>query len=303
MYLISVRFTVSEMFEEVTKVFPDLISHLIKHDTYIAGGVFKSLVLDEVPNDWDFWFRSEEAKNKFVLALKDWQSTKACYLTNKDILKTSKISVLTDNAITLKLPKATIQFVLAQTGAPETVIGTFDFLHTKCYYDPVSGTMSCPTHDIINKKLKYTPSYHMPLNAMKRAIKFVKQGWDISDKEVDAIAKAIVGIDWKNPEVVKKQTKAYYNKPDDVAEPPPYIGSQDVPPQPTYWGAGLLQAPGPQPLTNFTVGQSWSFLRPESDRRETRTVTAIDSRTNEITITTGYEALSRPATNNDDLAF
>ena len=228
MDLISVRLSVSDMFEAVASVFPEELSALIKKETFIAGGVFKSLVLDETPNDWDFWFRNKEASEKFKELLDKTERTKSSYLTNHDNLKINKLLIKTDNAYTIKFPKAVVQFVFTEIGSPVDVVKNFDFKHAQCYYDPMSGTMSCPTQHIIGKKLIFTGAAKTPLNAMKRALKFVSQGWTIEDAEVDKIAKAITGINWSDPVVVKKQTKPYYAQPQTAQDVNPDIGRQRV---------------------------------------------------------------------------
>lgn len=213
MDLISVRMQVSELFDNVVNSFSDEISDLIKNKTYIAGGCFKSLVLDEPVNDYDFWFRDKESSLKFIELLKKEKHTKSSALTNRDNLKLDKITLVSDNAVTFKFPKAVVQFIVFNVGSPDEVVGKFDFLHTQCYYDPIAIVMKCPTHYIIGKTLFYNKHTPTSLSTLKRAFKFVKQGWQIEDQELEAITKTLVGVDWKDPKEVKKQTKGMYKTP------------------------------------------------------------------------------------------
>jgi hypothetical protein len=205
-----VRLKVDEIFEQVAGAFPEKLGTLIKEKTFIAGGCFKSMVLDEKVNDWDFWFKDKESVEEFKNLFKDLDFTKSSGLTNRDNLKIKKILVKTDNAFTLKFPKETIQFVFTNVGKPSEVVANFDFKHTQCFYDPVTGVVECNTYPMVVKELLYNAKTPTPLSSIKRAFKFVQQGWTLRDTELEKIVQGLVGVDWKQPEEVKKQTKGMY---------------------------------------------------------------------------------------------
>ena len=210
MDLFQVRMTVTEMVDVVTATFGDSMKEVFQNDVFLAGGVFKSLVLDETPNDWDFYFKTKEGLSRFLDFVSKNNYFQPTSLTNRDKIKSSKISLITDNAITFKFPKATIQFIIFETGKPEEIISRFDFLHTQSYYDPATAKLECPTQHIVGKELAFNPKAYTPLSAMKRMTKFIKQGWTISDEHVEALAQAIAGVNWKDPVEVKKQRRGMY---------------------------------------------------------------------------------------------
>jgi hypothetical protein len=223
--LIEVRMRVGEMFDNVVDSMPEELAELVKTQTYIAGGCFKSLVLDETVNDWDFWFRNVEAKDKFEKLFHNAEYTRSSNLTNRDRLRFSKLTKITENAFNFNFPKEKVQFVTTMVGSPSEVVYKFDFLHAQCYYDPMNKFLSCPTHFIINKELYFNPKTITPLSSLKRAFKFTKQGWNISDDQLENIVKSITGVDWKNPEEVKKQTKGMYKSPRPIMQEPDTVAT------------------------------------------------------------------------------
>lgn len=242
MDLFQVRLQVTEMCDSVADTFSEDLRTLIKNETFLTGGVFKSLVLDETVNDWDFYFKSDEAILKFLNLLTKETHTQSSPLTNRDKINFSKIRITTDNAVTFKLPKATIQFITFKAGRPKDIIGEFDFAHTLCYYDSLTADFVCPTHLIVGKQLRYNEKAYAPLSAMKRAFKFVKQGWNLPDNELEKITKSIVGVDWKDPEEVKKQTRGLYRQPP-VEEPLTARGTDPVPTGINQMGRALDDQP------------------------------------------------------------
>lgn len=213
MDILSVRFTVTELFDNVVHSFSGELSDLIKKEAFIAGGCFKSLVLDEPVNDYDFWFRSKEAADKFADLISKADKTASSPLTNRDNLKIANLMAKTDHAVTLSFPKEKVQFVRTFTGSPVEVVGRFDYYHTHCYFDPVSNFLSCPTAPIIAKSLLFNEKSDSPLQSMKRMGKFIAQGWTIGDIHIERIAKAISGVNWADPVVVAKQKSGFYEEP------------------------------------------------------------------------------------------
>jgi hypothetical protein len=255
--LISVRFKVSEMFDNVVDSMPDELATLIKEKTFIAGGVFKSLVLDEPVNDWDFWFRDEASRSKFVHLLDVKAQTKSTSITNRDNLKFGKMMKTSENAITFHFPKDKIQFVLTEVGTPNTLIDKFDFCHTQAFYDSITGELHCPTHFMIGKQLNYNRKYKLPLQALKRAFKFTKQGWTMGDEQINEITKAIVGVNWANDEVRKKQTKKWYDETASIRLPQSNDIEDDDFPMP--YATGVTTYTTPTPAAGLSRATSGAF--------------------------------------------
>lgn len=122
----------------------------------------------------------------------------------------------TENALTCKLlnnnrvVEKTIQFITRFTGSPEEVTGKFDFKHCQSYYDVKTTTFKVVETLITNKELLFNEKSPYPVNALKRMLKFVKQGWIIDDNQLLKISKGIALLDLTDPKVVQEQSTGLY---------------------------------------------------------------------------------------------
>lgn len=135
-------------------------------NAYLAGGCIASLVLGELPKDYDVWFENPEdfeaaisglAKNQFEVS--DHSSSKY--------------------AETFKYAGITVQLVQSRMGKPEVVVPQFDFKHTQSYMKR-DGTLVYDEAFILEKKLVFVPgNFSHPVNTMQRVNKFARRGYDI----------------------------------------------------------------------------------------------------------------------------
>lgn len=86
---------------------------------------------------------------------------------------------ISSNAITLSNG---IQIVVRFYGEPDQIHETYDFVHTKAYYDNNKKEVVIPKdvyEHVINKVLRYTGSKY-PVCSIFRVRKFVQRGWTIN---------------------------------------------------------------------------------------------------------------------------
>jgi len=103
---------------------------------FLTGGCIGSMLRNEPINDYDFYFRSQDAITafeKFIADRMDLVKDVSDYCTTKVEGK-----CITANAITLK---NTFQFIIGWVGHPDKVRAHFDYLHTTPYYDYYSNKL------------------------------------------------------------------------------------------------------------------------------------------------------------------
>lgn len=97
---------------------------------FLTGGCIGSVLRNEPINDYDFYFRIQDANiafHKFIANHMDLVKDVSDYCTTAVEGK-----CITANATTLK---NTFQFITGWVGRPDEVRAHFDYLHTTPYYD------------------------------------------------------------------------------------------------------------------------------------------------------------------------
>lgn len=158
-------------------VYDELRSHMDMSDamdkafldkSYIAGGAIVSLVLDEEPKDYDFWFTDYSAFLDSILAMKLEPTRRSKYSTSY-VLPSGK----------------EIQLVKSRIGQPADVAGSFDFKHTHCYYMPSRNELVYDEEFIKKKQLVFVPgNLCHPVNTFQRALKFVRRGYTMPNQSI-----------------------------------------------------------------------------------------------------------------------
>ena len=111
---------------------------------------------------------------------------------------------ISTNAITLS---NNIQIVIRFYGEPSEIHDTYDFAHTKAYYDYGKSELSIPANVyeyVINKTLFYTGSKY-PVCSLFRLRKFISKGWTINAGQILKICMQISELDLNNIEVLEDQ--------------------------------------------------------------------------------------------------
>lgn len=111
---------------------------------------------------------------------------------------------ISSNAITLS---DKIQIVVRFYGEPEQIHDTFDFIHTKAYFDLSGIGLVIPKEVyecVTNKTLKYTGSKY-PVCSIFRIRKFIKRGWHINAGQLLKMCLQISKLDLEDINVLEDQ--------------------------------------------------------------------------------------------------
>lgn len=111
---------------------------------------------------------------------------------------------ISTNAITLS---NNIQVIIRFYGEPDKIHETYDFEHTKSYYDFSDGVLSIPKsvyEAVINKTLIYTGSLY-PVCSVFRMRKFIKRGYTINAGQMLKMCMQISELDLNNIDILEDQ--------------------------------------------------------------------------------------------------
>ena len=111
---------------------------------------------------------------------------------------------ISSNAITLS---DGIQIVVRFYGEPSDIHDTYDFEHTKAYFDYGNKVLEIPKkvyECVVNKTLIYTGSKY-PVCSVFRLRKFINRGWKINAGQMLKICMQVSELDLMNIEVLEDQ--------------------------------------------------------------------------------------------------
>jgi len=111
---------------------------------------------------------------------------------------------LSSNAVSLS---DKIQIIVRFYGDPSQVHDTFDFVHTKGYWDCATGDLVIPKEvyeSVMNKVLIYTGSRY-PVATLFRMRKFINRGWKINAGQIFKVAHQISQLNLNNIDVLEDQ--------------------------------------------------------------------------------------------------
>lgn len=91
------------------------------NNAFIAGGCITSMLQNEEPKDYDFFFENKADFAETILSLKEFKLEHETYNTKA--------------AHTLKYKGVKFQFISRRYGTPQKTMEEFDFFHTKAWYD------------------------------------------------------------------------------------------------------------------------------------------------------------------------
>ena len=272
--------------EWIDSIDDERVKEAVEEDLIITGGCFTSMIQNESPNDFDFYFRTKESVIKvaeyyvrkwnerhckddnyrevFVLdgadpssdllskyglsSLKESESdtlartppervkiifpsegitgdpeearageelgvdpetieeideSREEEYKNQEKEKYSPV-FLSTNAITLS---GGIQIIVRFYGEPGEIHQTYDFEHTKAYYDIKEDQINIPNsvyETTVNKTLWYTGSTY-PVCSLFRLRKFIARGWSINAGQILKIAMQISELDLNDIDVLEDQ--------------------------------------------------------------------------------------------------
>lgn len=111
---------------------------------------------------------------------------------------------ISSNAITLSNG---IQIVVRFYGEPAEIHDTYDFVHTKAYWDNGTRTLDIPKEvyeHTVNKVLRYTGSKY-PVCSIFRVRKFIERGWTINAGQLLKMCMQISQLDLTDISVLEDQ--------------------------------------------------------------------------------------------------
>jgi len=111
---------------------------------------------------------------------------------------------ISSNAVTLT---DKIQLIVRFYGEPGQIHDTYDYEHTKAYYDYGEQELVIPKRVyelIVNKKLVYSGSKY-PVASLFRMRKFIQRGWNINAGQILKMAMQVSHLDLSNVQVLEDQ--------------------------------------------------------------------------------------------------
>lgn len=111
---------------------------------------------------------------------------------------------MSTNAITLSNG---IQLIVRFYGEPDEIHETYDYEHTKAYYDIKDEQIIIPKivyEMVVNKTLRYTGSRY-PVASLFRLRKFINRGWRINAGQILKIAMQVSDLDLMDIDVLEDQ--------------------------------------------------------------------------------------------------
>ena len=137
------------------------------HDSYIAGGCIASLIQNETPKDYDFFFHNEKDFNHIIDQIK-----KLGLETTYELYKTKA-------AHTLKIGDNKIQFISKRYGPPRVILDEFDFYHTRSYYNCSASLLFISNIAYECAKKKILLFNNIKDTSIQRSIRFIERGYKL----------------------------------------------------------------------------------------------------------------------------
>lgn len=142
----------------------------------LSGGAIASLLQNDVPNDWDFYF----TENSMMTSMKSHLEAKLEHVKDVDEKYAEKVCIdgklVTANAITMKDNSS---FITMFAGRPDFIKSTFDYVHCTPHYDMATDLLhiSIKQYRACVDKVLYVNNQAAISN--KRRDKFLARGYKI----------------------------------------------------------------------------------------------------------------------------
>jgi len=147
--------------------------------------------------------RANEELGTVIANIEEIDEVKADEILDKE--RTSYFPVfMSTNAVTLS---DGIQLIVRFYGEPDEIHSTYDFEHTKAYYDIKDKEIVIPRivyEMVVNKTLRYTGSKY-PVASLFRLRKFINRGWTINAGQILKISMQVSDLDLMDIDVLEDQ--------------------------------------------------------------------------------------------------
>lgn len=218
------------------------LKDLLINNIIVSGGAIASGLMGDKINDYDIYFKSQEAcvkvaeyylkkadidskvtiqsrensKGEFedrVIIIRNAEKTeeklepeiKEAVALVEEIKKAPyRALFFSENAISLS---GKIQLIVRFYGTPEEIHRNFDFVHAMCYYDFKERYLFLEPRaleSMLLKTLLYNGSLY-PVSSVFRCRKFIKRGWSISAGQMLKMMYQISDLDLSNVHVLREQ--------------------------------------------------------------------------------------------------
>lgn len=220
----------TEKFNEwVESIKDDNVKEIVRKNTIITGGCIASMFLGEEANDFDFYFRTQDAaysvakyyidilnkdlgrKIRVRKQIKDIGESVNIFVRSQGILKAEKKEneeyypiFVSKNAISLS---DKVQCIIRFTGEPQKICEDFDFVHITNYWCSWNENLVVAPkaiESILNKELFYQGSKYS-VTSLFRVKKFLERGWFISTGQLLKICYDISELDLHTFDVLEDQ--------------------------------------------------------------------------------------------------
>jgi hypothetical protein len=170
------------------------LRNFVEHNMYLAGGAVRDLIRKIVPNDYDLFFRTDEAKDEFVRRFS--RAMTGTPFKNFEI-------TLNGN---FKISPSKVQFITMFTGSPEKVVGGFDWSVNMVWVDLTAKVISL-AYPYSNDLYFNLDATHV-FSAIERLPKFLAMGYTINHVELQ---KALVTLSLGGAITDPKQVPATFS--------------------------------------------------------------------------------------------
>lgn len=157
---------------------------------FIAGGAVTSVFSSAVINDFDVFFPTSESLNE---ALKQ--------------VSRDDHTIETESALSVRIDEKRVQFIKAVTGAPDAVIGKFDFTICQGAFLPDQSFIlgECFLQHLSQRRLVFNLAAEFPICSLYRTRKFIGRGFQFSGIEAIKLGLSIQKLKIDTYADLKKQ--------------------------------------------------------------------------------------------------
>lgn len=146
-------------FDLLLLALPSEMRKEVMEELYIAGGMIRSLIIEEEIKDIDVWFKSDKLINK---------------------IKALNLGFTSQNAVSFYTSGYQFQLVFSRTQQPLDLVEEFDFTMNQNYYDPSTNEIYIADYEAVkNKQLIVSPKCRNALGTLARVNKFNQRGYKI----------------------------------------------------------------------------------------------------------------------------
>lgn len=150
----------------------------IEDNAYLAGGAVRDMLRNKTPNDYDFFFRTKEAREQFATTF-------------------GKLMVGTPfENFEIHLEGKKFQFIMMYSGSPEEVVGRFDWNINMVWIDPTPGANPPYRMYYVNNVLEFNLNATHKFSALERLPHFLSDGYHIPPYELQ---KALIALTLEGP--------------------------------------------------------------------------------------------------------